>query len=118
VNPALRLTMVESRVRKSAFLREVIRQLDLSDADVLTQRIEAAASNPAVAGSVQLVSVRAVRLDASMWRTIDSLVSQDGGVLWFRTADESIEPSEAFRAESVLKTGTRHQVALLLRAHS
>ena len=114
--PGLRLSMAESKARKSAFLREVVRHLDLSDADVLTQRIEDIAAEPALAGSVQLVSLRAVRMDDSIWRAIDALLARDGGVLWFRSTADAVEIPPAFVAHRVVATrDTRDEVALLGR---
>ena len=114
--PGLSLCMVESKARKSAFLREVVRYLDLSDSDVLTKRIEDVAEDPAMAGAIQLISLRAVRLDAPIWRTIDALLARDGGVLWFRSALENLQVPDAFAVESVLATrDNRDEVALLRR---
>ena len=114
--PGLRLSMSESKARKSAFLREVVRQLGLSDADVLTQRIEDIAAEPAIQGSVQLVSLRAVRLDDSIWRAIDALLARDGGVLWFRSTTEGVEIPAAFVVERALATrDTQDEVAFLRR---
>ena len=44
VNPASRVTLIESRGKKVSFLREVIRLAGVSNADVLQQRIDAAAT--------------------------------------------------------------------------
>ena len=116
--PGLRLCMVESKARKSAFLREIVRHLDLSDADVLTKRIEDVAEDPAMAGSVQLISLRAVRLNAPIWCTIDALLARDGGVLWFRSALGNLKTPGDFALESVLATrDNRDEVALLRRRH-
>ena len=40
VLPHVRLTLIEARVRKSAFLREAVRELNLDDVDVETFRLE------------------------------------------------------------------------------
>ena len=64
--PNLKLLMVESRGKKAAFLREAIRQVGLTRAEVLNVRIEALAG---LAGQMvpDFVSVRAVRTDREFW---------------------------------------------------
>jgi 16S rRNA (guanine527-N7)-methyltransferase len=52
--PAIHLTLIESHQRKAAFLREVIRALKLTDAEVFAGRAEA------FTGTADLVTVRAV----------------------------------------------------------
>jgi 16S rRNA (guanine527-N7)-methyltransferase len=44
--PALKLRMVEAKTRKSAFLREVVRALSLTDAEVLNARMEELLARP------------------------------------------------------------------------
>jgi 16S rRNA (guanine527-N7)-methyltransferase len=44
VRPALSLTMVESRRRRASFLTTVVRELDLTDARVIADRLEAVMS--------------------------------------------------------------------------
>ena len=60
--PGSRLTMIESDSRKSAFLREVVRQTGLSAVlavDIITDRIEIAANTTRV-GAVDVISARAL----------------------------------------------------------
>ncbi|MGH9579084.1 MAG: 16S rRNA (guanine(527)-N(7))-methyltransferase RsmG, partial [Terriglobales bacterium] len=52
--PAIRLTLIESHSRKAAFLREVIRALQLADAEVFAGRAEE------FRGSGELITLRAV----------------------------------------------------------
>jgi 16S rRNA (guanine(527)-N(7))-methyltransferase RsmG len=58
--PDIALTMVEARTRKSAFLREAIRRLGLSDAHVETRVFGATGLGEA---TFDCISVRAVRMD-------------------------------------------------------
>jgi 16S rRNA (guanine527-N7)-methyltransferase len=84
--PAARLTMVESRSRKVAFLREVMRTLALSGVDVLWKRVEEiTALIPA--GSVDVVTVRALRVDAPVASTIEHILSKTGRFLLFGPVD-------------------------------
>ena len=58
------LVMVESRSRKAAFLREAARVVDI-DAVVEVERFEALDGRSAYRGLMDLVSIRAVRMDAA-----------------------------------------------------
>ena len=66
--PGGRLTMVESKDRKAVFLREAIRVLQMDNTAVEAQRIEAVAASHGLAGSADLVTVRAVRVDLTTFR--------------------------------------------------
>ncbi len=82
VRPQLRLTMVEAKSRKSAFLAEVVRSLALTGTDVLTTRIEEL--TPSVtAGHADLVSIRAVRIEDDLLRTVGVLLRPGGRLLLF-----------------------------------
>jgi len=101
VRNSLHLTMVESKSRKSAFLREAVRKLELSGSVVITARMEGLVDNQAMRRAAQVVSVRAVRLDESAWRVIDWLLAPDGTLLWFRSSAEPLSfPTFLIRAES------------------
>jgi 16S rRNA (guanine527-N7)-methyltransferase len=78
------LTMVESKVRKVAFLREVTRALGLTGVAVENERAEALVlKRPDSAG---LVTVRAVRLDAAFVRVASQLVRSGGFLATFSQA--------------------------------
>ena len=94
MSPAMRLVMIESKTRKSAFLREAVRQLNLAGAEVLTTRFEDAVAEPGQAGTASWVSVRAVRADRAFWDSVDALAAPDGRVLWFRSAADPIDRSD------------------------
>lgn len=78
--PHLRMTMVESRQKKAAFLREVVRTLEI-DADVAEGRFEDVAGDWPDAGVVSVVSFRAIRADAAMLRGVERLLASDGMVI-------------------------------------
>lgn len=80
--PWLRMTLIEARVRKSAFLREAIRELRLADVDVETLRL-GEDGRPALNGTADIVTLRAVRTHAELWRGISALTRAGGRVLWF-----------------------------------
>lgn len=81
--PTSRLTMVESKERKAAFLREAIRTLELEESTVEASRIETVAATHPLAGSVDLVTVRAVRIDPLLFGSIRALLRLGGKVVLF-----------------------------------
>jgi 16S rRNA (guanine527-N7)-methyltransferase len=81
--PSFRLTMVESKERKGAFLREAARESGLANATVLTMRFE----DIFLPHPADLISVRAVRLDAGLVSLIHRLLSADGRLLVFGAQD-------------------------------
>lgn len=80
VLPDFALTMVESRGRKVAFLREAARQSGLAGVDVISGRIE---DLPTVCqpGSATLLSVRGVRIDQAVADAIRQMLAPSGEVL-------------------------------------
>jgi len=82
VRPKLKLTMVESKVRKAAFLREAVRTLKLSDAAVENSRIETLPA-PFIA-SASVVTVRAVRVDSTLLARAAELLAPEGRLILFR----------------------------------
>jgi 16S rRNA (guanine527-N7)-methyltransferase len=83
LRPKAALTMVEAKERKAAFLREAVSSLDLSDAKVVTARIEELDAAEA-SESVDAITVRAVRLDEGILGTSRNLLKLHGRVLVFR----------------------------------
>lgn len=80
------LTMVESRSRKVAFLREVVRCIDLEGTKVESRRIEELADT-VDRHSVDLVTIRAVRIDDSVAKVISDVCSADSRVAIFGQVD-------------------------------
>jgi 16S rRNA (guanine527-N7)-methyltransferase len=90
VRPLLKLTMVETRERKAAFLREATRELGMSDAVVINERIEALQERKDLTGVASLVTVRAVRRDSSLLRISRHLLSRAGGRLFLLGGEGAI----------------------------
>ena len=82
VRPLPTLTMVESRSRKAAFLSEVVRFLELTDAFVLQTRIEAL-ENSESRGALDLVTMRAVRPDERLLGVVSALLVKGGRLCLF-----------------------------------
>jgi len=85
--PEMALTMVESKTRKAAFLREVVRQLDLREAAVECSRFEELVADPANTGIFDVVTMRAVRADEETWLAVDKFLKPGGLVLWFQAGE-------------------------------
>ncbi len=83
--PGLSLRMVESKVRKSAFLREVVRQLGLTATFVENTRYEELLSRPELHEAADLVSLRAVRVEARVLMSLQAFLKPGGWFLLFRS---------------------------------
>lgn len=81
--PELRFTLVEIKSRKSAFLREAGRELGLESLGVETARVEDVSSQGHLAGAFDLVTVRAVRVDEALLRSVGLLLRPSGQLFWF-----------------------------------
>ena len=82
--PRLALTMVEVKARKSAFLREAVRQLELNQADVETARIEELLAKPDLHEAYDVLSMRAVRVEARTLHTLQAFLKSHGQMFLFR----------------------------------
>ena len=63
----IHFVLVESKSRKCAFLREAVRHLALTGIEVVNGRLAEVASRVEMQSKVDLVTVRAVRLDSELW---------------------------------------------------
>ena len=102
VRPAARLTMVEAKTRKAAFLRESIRALALSGAGVMDVRFESLAERPDIARSVDVVTTRAVKADSALMGAAAKLLRPGGRLLLF--AEPSAAETHGKRAFSCEQT--------------
>jgi 16S rRNA (guanine527-N7)-methyltransferase len=83
-SPALELTMVEVKARKSAFLREAIRHLSLERTNVETARYEELLARPELHEACDVVSLRAVRTEARVLTSLQAFLRVGGALLLFR----------------------------------
>jgi len=116
--PCPRLLMVESKTRKSVFLREAVRTLGLKDAEVVTARLEELLAQPDLHETLDLVTVRAVRVESRMLRTLQAFVRPGGLLFLFRgsgTSDpsESVTPPLAWKATYPLIESLRSRLVIL-----
>lgn len=116
--PHLRMILVESKVRKAAFLREAIRQLSLTDVEVENARVEELLPRPDLHEVADLVTLRAVRAEARLWTGIQAFLEPSGRVFWFGSGREpnkqqSLIMPFAIKSEHTLVTSTGSQLSIL-----
>jgi 16S rRNA (guanine527-N7)-methyltransferase len=83
------LVMVESRSRKAAFLREAVRELGLP-AVVENARFEDLVNRPEYRELMDVVSIRAVKLDSPALQAAAAFLSPGGQLALFETATAAI----------------------------
>lgn len=79
----VRLIMVEVKVRKCAFLREVLRQLALEQGSVENCRLEELLSRAELHESADIVTVRAVRPDRKLLNAMQAFLRPGGRLFMF-----------------------------------
>lgn len=79
----LAVRMVEPKVRKAAFLREVVRRLGLEDVVVETCRYEELVTRPELRASADVVTVRGVRVGGGALQCLQTLLREGGALLLF-----------------------------------
>lgn len=82
--PRLQMWMVEAKTRKSAFLREAIRHLALFDAVVETARYEELLTRPDLHEAMDIVTVRAVRVETRVLMSLQAFARPGGQIFLFR----------------------------------
>jgi 16S rRNA (guanine527-N7)-methyltransferase len=105
VRPSLSLTLVESKTRKAAFLREVVRALKLPGTEVANMRFQ---ELPTPTPAADLVTVRAVRLDRALLDESARLLRVGGHLLFFGTP--GVVAHSAFRPEQLERATSAEQV--------
>ena len=81
--PDIRLRMVESKLRKSVFLTEAIRSINLPEAEVLTARFEDLATRTDLIGAHDLLTMRAVRGQAETLHILQAFLKVGGTLFLF-----------------------------------
>lgn len=116
--PRIRLLLVESKTRKSVFLREAVRALGLNDADVATARFEELLSRPDLHEAHDLVTIRAVRVESRVLLTLQAFAKPGGLLFLFRGSgvsdpSESVTPPLAWSATYPLLESLRSRLVVL-----
>lgn len=116
--PALALRMVESKTRKAVFLREAVRVLGLTGAVVETSRFEELLARPELHEALDVVTVRAVRIEPRVLMTLQAFLRPKGQLLLFRAAarsdiTESFTPPLVWKATYPLIGSLRSRLVVL-----
>ena len=83
--PGIQLRMVESKVRKAAFLREAIRHLTLTTTEVETARFEELLARPELHEALDVVTLRAVRVERATLLGLQAFLKPGGLLFLFRS---------------------------------
>jgi 16S rRNA (guanine527-N7)-methyltransferase len=115
--PDVRLLMVESKTRKSVFLREVARALEMVHVDVATARYEELLARPDLHESHDLLTIRAVRTETRVLMSLQAFVRPGGQLFLFRSTSgdvpESLTPPLAWLATYPLMESLRSRLVVL-----
>ncbi len=116
--PGVRLLMVESKTRKSVFLREAVRAIGLEGGDVATSRFEELLTRPELHDAHDLLTIRAVRVEARVLMNLQALVRPGGQLFLFRGATgadpaETVHPPLAWKATYPLIEPLRSRLVIL-----
>lgn len=115
--PQLRLTMVEVKVRKCAFLREALRQLALTRGTVENCRLEELLPRADLHESCDIVTVRAVRPDKKLLTAIQAFLRPGGRLFMFGAestakTDVLLPPFTSGQSEVLLPSIGSHLVVM------
>lgn len=116
--PRLRPLLVESKTRKSVFLREAVRALGLKDAEVVTARFEELLTRPDLHEAHDLVTIRAVRIESSVLGTLQAFARPGGLLFLFRGSgtsgsSENVTPLLTWKATYPLIESLRSRLVIL-----
>ena len=109
--------MVEAKTRKSVFLREALRALGLVRGDVITSRFEELLTKPPLHEAHDILTIRAVRIEARVLMSLQAFVRPGGEIFMFRTSSgasgpAAVTPPLAWKASFPLLEQTSSLVVL------
>ena len=114
--PGRSLLMVESKTRKSAFLREAVRALELKEAEVATSRFESLLAQPTLHEAHELLTIRAVRVESRVLMSLQAFVRPAGQIFLFRSAGDApgdLMPPLSWEATFPLIESLRSRIVVL-----
>ena len=117
-SPPLQMRMVESKTRKAVFLREALRELNLERASVETSRFEELLTRPELHEGLDLVTIRAVRVEPRTLVSLQAFLKPGGQLFLFRGpggADvaDSLTPPLSWLATYPLVESLRSRLVVL-----
>lgn len=87
------LVMVESKIRKGAFLREAVRKLRLANVRVESRRFEELLTDASVHECCDVVTIRAVRIQVATLVATQAFLKPGGRLVLFRGPGEQALPN-------------------------
>jgi 16S rRNA (guanine527-N7)-methyltransferase len=87
-----RVLLVEAKTRKSVFLREALRALEMTEAEVATSRFEELLARPPLHEAHELLTLRAVRVEGAVLMNLQAFVKPAGEMFLFRAASGAGSP--------------------------
>lgn len=117
-SPRLHVRMVESKTRKAVFLREALRELNLGRAEVETSRFEELLARPELHEGVDLLTIRAVRVEARTLMSLQAFLRPGGQLFLFRgpagaDVSEAVAPPLSWLATYPLVDTLRSRLVVL-----
>jgi 16S rRNA G527 N7-methylase RsmG len=85
--------MVESKIRKGAFLREAVRRLNLTSVRVESRRFEELLTDASIHECCDVVTIRAVRVQLGTLVSIQAFLKPSGRLVLFRGPGEEPLPA-------------------------
>jgi 16S rRNA (guanine527-N7)-methyltransferase len=110
------LCMVESKIKKGAFLREVARKLGLSDTRVESRRFEEMLTDASAHEGWDLVTIRAVRVQSGTLLAAQAFLRPGGRIALFRGPGEDqppVVPTLGLEADEPLVETLRSRLLIL-----
>jgi 16S rRNA (guanine527-N7)-methyltransferase len=119
--PHLQVRMVESKTRKAVFLREALRELGVNRATVETSRFEELLTRPELHEGLDLVTIRAVRVEPRTLVGLQAFLKPGGLLFLFRGpggADVAgaLTPPLSWQATFPLVDALRSRLVILSKA--
>jgi len=81
----LRGVLVEAKTRKSVFLREALRALEMNRCEVITARYEELLARPDLHEAHDLLTIRAVRVEPRILMNLQAFIRPSGEMFLFRS---------------------------------
>jgi 16S rRNA G527 N7-methylase RsmG len=108
--------MVESKIRKGAFLREAVRRLGLLNVRVESRRFEELLTDASVHECCDVVTIRAVRVQLTTLVSTQAFLKPGGRLALFRAQGEEQLPAVpmlAFESDEPLVETLRSRLVIL-----
>ncbi len=113
------LCMVESKMRKGAFLREAVRKLGLENVRVESRRFEELLTDASIHESCDVVTIRAVRVQLGTLVAMQAFLKPGGRLALFRGPGEEPLPSVSvltMESDEPLVESLRSRLLILRKA--